>query len=458
MSAIINNSFRKFQADNFINSFSSPNNIYLAIGKDSAWAGASSAQYRETSPSDITIPIPIDTTAAPFIHHDDFIAAKKIPQSNVSHVIARYDWVSGTVYRAYDHLRDDILENINPATSTNENSFYVFTTAFRVYKCISNNNGAVSTIEPTGAGLGITTGADGYRWKFMFEVQQADVLKYITSDWIPVNSPANSTTQIDQKNTEDNAVDGSLEQIDVTAGGTGYRTDTGNPQPGNTSTTIVLATTASEDNDHYNLMRVYITSGNGLGELKTISDYVGSTRTATLTTSWTITPDTASVYEVMPAVDITTSTGTIPATARVSSISGGVIQRVSMVVKGVGYRDAVATVTSGGGTNAVLASRIGPVGGHGKNAVSELGGAFVMLNTRLIGVDGNDFPVNDDFRKVHLLVNPKVSEPGNAPATATTYNASELLDDSGEIIYTEFRAPINRSSDSTEDIKLVVEF
>ncbi|NWJ44023.1 hypothetical protein HX837_07485 [Marine Group I thaumarchaeote] len=31
-------------------------------------------------------------------------------------------------------------------------------------------------------------------------------------------------------------------------------------------------------------------------------------------------------------------------------------------------------------------------------------------------------------------------------------------DDSGEIIYTEFRAPINRASDSTEDIKLVMEF
>ena len=450
MSAIINNSFRKFQADNFINSFSSPNNIYLAIGKNTAWAGASSGEYIETNPSDTTIPIPIDTTAAPFLHHDDFIAAKKIPQSNVSHVIARYDWVSGTVYRAYDHLRDDIIDN------KTENSFYVFTAAFRVYKCISNNNGGASTIEPTGTGISITTGADGYRWKFMFEVQQADVLKYITSDWVPVNSPANETTQIDQKNTEDNAVDGSLEQIDVTAGGTGYRTDTGNPQPGSTSTTIVLATTASEENDFYNLMRVFITSGSGLGELKTISDYVGSTRTAILTSSWTTTPQTSSVYEVMPAVDITTSTGDGLASARVSSISGGVIQRVS-TTGGASYRDAVATVTSGSGSNAVLAARIGPVGGHGKNAVSELGGAFVMLNTRLVGVDGNDFPVGDDFRKVHLLVNPR-EKIGGALSTATTYTVDEILDDSGEIIYTEFRAPINRSSDSTEDIKLVVEF
>ena len=80
-----------------------------------------------------------------------------------------------------------------------------------------------------------------------------------------------------------------------------------------------------------------------------------------------------------------------------------------------------------------------------------------MLNARLIGADGSsDFPVGDDFRKVHLLINPK--EAGGATATATTYKLSELQSDSGQIIYTEFRAPINRSADSTEDIKLVVEF
>ena len=80
-----------------------------------------------------------------------------------------------------------------------------------------------------------------------------------------------------------------------------------------------------------------------------------------------------------------------------------------------------------------------------------------MMNARLIGADGSsDFPVGDDFRKVLLLLNPK--ESGGASATGTTYKLSELTADVGTIIYTEFRAPINRSADSTEDIKLVVEF
>jgi len=457
MSAIINNSFRKYQADNFISSFDAPNNIYLAIGKKEPWAGASPGEYNETNPSDVAVPIPSDTTISPFLHHDDFIALKKIPKSTVSHVIARYDWTSGTIYRAYDHLRDDILDNVNPATSVDEGAFYVFTETFRVYKCLSNNGNTASTVEPTGTSVNSFDTSDGYRWKFMFEVQQADVLKFVTSDWIPVNSPANSSTQLEQKQVEDNAIDGSLEQIDVSAGGTGYIKDDGNAQTGSSTNTIVLAATASADNDTYNLMKVYISSGNGAGELKTISDYVGATRTATLTTNWTTIPQTDSVYQVRPAVEITSSTGS-GAEARVSSITGGVIEKVSVLVKGTGYRNATATVTSGGGTNATLIPRIGPVGGHGKNAVSELGGVFVMMNTRLIGVDGGDFPVNDDFRKVHLLINPKEASSGKPAATSSTYTASEIEDDSGEIVYTEFRTPINRSSDSTEDIKLVVEF
>ena len=67
MSAIINNSFRKFQADNFIGSFST-NNMYLAIGKNTAWSGASASEYTETTPSDTNIPVPIDTTASIFTH------------------------------------------------------------------------------------------------------------------------------------------------------------------------------------------------------------------------------------------------------------------------------------------------------------------------------------------------------------------------------------------------------
>ena len=78
-----------------------------------------------------------------------------------------------------------------------------------------------------------------------------------------------------------------------------------------------------------------------------------------------------------------------------------------------------------------------------------------MLNIRLVGTEGGDFTVGDDFRKVILIANPLVS---GAAGTASTYTGAELDDDSGEQIYVEYRAPINRASDQTEDVKLVVEF
>lgn len=445
MSAIINNSFRKFQADNFIGSFSeSGTNIYLAIGKASPWSGASLSEYTETSPSDSSIPIPIDTTQGTYTHFNDLIAIKKIPNTSVSHVLKRVDWTTGTVYVEHDHLQDDIIDQ----------NFFVFTEEYRVYKCINNNNGAASTVKPTGVSTSIIETSDNYRWKFMFEVQQADVLKYVTTDWIPAQTlTADDGTE--QWDVQQAAVDGALDHIDITAGGSGYRSNTGTAQAGSTSTTIVLASGASSVNDFYNNMTVYISSGPGNGEIKTITDYVGSTRTATVA-AWTTTPTNSSVYEVMPAVTIATSEGS-GATARVSTVTGGVITKVSMTTVGTLYRSGTATVTSGEGTGCTLVPKIGPQGGHGKDAVAELGGGYVMMNARLIGADGSsDFPVGDDFRKVLLLLNPK--ESGGASATGTTYKLSELTADVGTIIYTEFRAPINRSADSTEDIKLVVEF
>ena len=103
MPAIITNAFRTYNADNFIGSFAS-NKVYLMIGKADAWSGADLGQYTESSPSDTTIPTPIDTTVAPYIHHNDMIAAKLISASDVSHVIKRTDWTSGTVYTEYNHL------------------------------------------------------------------------------------------------------------------------------------------------------------------------------------------------------------------------------------------------------------------------------------------------------------------------------------------------------------------
>ena len=440
MPAIITNAFRTYNADQFISSFSS-NKMYLMIGKASPWSGADLGQYTSSSPSDTTIPTPIDTTVAPYIHHNDMIAAKLISAADVSHVVKRSDWTSGTVYTEYNHLQDDQIDQ----------TFFVMTDQYNVYKCISNYGGASSTVKPTGQTASIIETADNYRWKFMYEVQQADVLKYVTTDWIPIKYLA-SNDGTAQWTVQQAGIDGALEHIDVTAGGTGYIKDTGTAQAG-ANTTITLAATASATDDIYNTMSVYISDGTGSGQIRSIVDYVGSTKVATVA-AWATNPAGDSVYEVMPTVTVTSTDGS-NATARVSSVVSGVIKKVSMNVVGTLYRSASATVTGGAGSGCTLEPRIGPKGGHGKNAKKELGGAYVMMNVRLTGTEGGDFTVGDDFRKVILIANPNAS--GSA-ATASTYSGAEMDDDSGDQIYVEYRAPINRASDQTEDVKLVVEF
>jgi hypothetical protein len=211
-------------------------------------------------------------------------------------------------------------------------------------------------------------------------------------------------------------------------------------------------------------MTVYIRAGKGIGQLRTITDYDGSTETATISPNWdsgATEPDTTSVYDIMPAVTLA-SVDNNDAVAHVTRVnaSTGAIEAVSMKEEGTLYRSATATISSGtpatGGTDATLKVLISPQGGHGSNAVNELGGAFVMLNTRLVGIEGGDFPVGSDFRKVQILVNPELS--GGGAATGSVYQKSELNSDTGLIIYSEFRGPINRASDSTEDIKIVCEF
>ena len=446
MPAIITNAFRTYNADNFKSSFST-NKMYLMIAKADAWSGADAGQYTAASPTDTAIPTPIDTTVAPYIHHNDMIAAKLISESDVSHVIKRTDWTTATVYTEYSHLQDDQIDQ----------TFFVMTDQYNVYKCISNDGGAASTVKPTGQLATIITTADGYRWKFMYEVQQSEVLKYVTTDWIPVKVLTSNDGTL-QWDVQQNAVDGALEHIDVLTGGTGWVTNADTAQATST-TTITLATGASATNDTYNGMTVYIASATlGAGQLAVISDYVGSTRVATVPT-WTA-PTGTVTYQVMPTITITTPANDAPgvaAVARVSAMDGTAIKTITVSTQGTLYRSATVAATGGAspGTGQTFSARIGPKGGHGSNAKTELGGVYVMMNVRLTGTEGGDFTVGDDFRKVILLANPLASA---AAATASTYTGAEMDDDTGDMIYVEYRLPINRASDQTEDVKLVVEF
>jgi hypothetical protein len=63
-------------------------------------------------------------------------------------------------------------------------------------------------------------------------------------------------------------------------------------------------------------MSVYITTGTGSVQLRTISTYVGGTKIATLTSNWTTNPSASdSVYSVAPKVTVSSGVNGSNATA-----------------------------------------------------------------------------------------------------------------------------------------------
>jgi hypothetical protein len=72
------------------------------------------------------------------------------------------------------------------------------------------------------------------------------------------------------------------------------------------------------------------------------------------------------------------------------------------------YSDAALTTstTIGSGTGGAVEVIISPKGGHGFDAVTELGGHYVMVNVKLEQFEGDDITVANDFREVGIVRNP----------------------------------------------------
>ena len=101
--------------------------------------------------------------------------------------------------------------------------------------------------------------------------------------------------------------------------------------------------------------------------------------------------------------------GGVAATATVV-VSGGAVTSCVVNAAGSKYTFATLTMPAGAGspsTDAIITPIIGPKGGHGYNAITELGGFYVMTNTTISGTEGSgDFVVDQDFRRVGVVLNP----------------------------------------------------
>ena len=485
MAAIITNKFRINNAEQFVESFSesAATTYYLFIGRAHSWATDADVQGNSINEgTDASPPTPNDDVTSEFYNYDDMIGAKLISSSDVSHVIPRRNWTTGTTYDMYEHNISSSNAANSGATNLFDSTYFVMNSSNAVYKVIENDGATASTVEPTSTSNSIFETSDGYRWKYMYSLTSAETLNFMSTDFIHVSTDSTVSAA---------AVDGALDTILVVAGGSSYNTSSGS-----TISAIPIR-------------------GDGSSGVASVTISSGAISAATVTTA-----GTGYTYAYIRNADI-----------------------------------IAATNAGGAGSGANLNVIIPPKGGHGANAVKELGGFYVMLNKSLVGVEGtSDIGVGNDFRRIGLVRDP-TNFGGSTVATATTrrqlyaikfasvsgtftadeeinqastgavgkvvefdstnlilyyyqtrfpdvgtdsngnltafsganaitgqsssasatpntsdsdttngvafssgYANPELAFDSGDIIYVEERSPITRASDQTENVKLIIEF
>jgi len=382
---------------------------------------------------------------------NNILFTQKVNPSDVCNLIRREDWASGTIYDAYD---DDYSEN-NPApsgaTTLTDAKFYVYTTSTnRVYKCIDNRNAAgiviKSTDEPNLTITDIFQTDEGYKWKFMYEVSEADQNKFLDTQYIPVrklttDSPAYGTLV------------GEVKSITVTNGGAGYTSaptvyiqgdgtgarasatinesgevvsvdiDSENGETfeglGYTFAFIQFEGGGDEEDENFRVAEAIVTLGDADPENTVLQkavedaaiegtieriliedggrDYVAGDTFVKITGDSVLSTDQATA-----TVTIAEGTGTITA-IKVDDVGANYNYADITFVDSNG--DEIHTAEDDLSKKATARAIISPIHGHGSNPVRELFSTTVGIVSSLSDNTNRDLMVDNDFRQIGLMKN-----------------------------------------------------
>ena len=379
--------------------------LYVTIGNSVPYAN-------ESSPDSI-----VDTLNTEKSAWDNIFAGKRATGNDVSLVLPKVNWTANTKYRQYDDTIG-VVDLVTANTTQNLKPMYVITSARNVYKCLANSAGANSTVEPSGdytTSNGNIATADGYIWKYMFNVKPSN--KFLNTDWVPAPT---SITALDYGVDASGVVLGELTTIVVTANGTNYREASNVRVDSFVSgqTTIRLSNTALTLSIFSipalsNLANMAI-SGTGIPTDTYITAVANANGLITLSSSTNAIGGNANNITISTRVYIDgDGTGAV-ANAVLSNTSINVsgadanIARVNVTTIGTNYTRANALVF-GSGTGATTRVIIAPKFGHAFNPAEELMSNTVMVAVRIGEIDSTEnglISVDTSFRQVGLLQNP----------------------------------------------------
>ena len=225
MAAIITDQIRILNAKNFVAGVTSSSNSYYSF------IGLPNSTDIQ-SDWDVNPPSPKDNFDEENNYWDTMIALKKINSSDIRQVVQKRIWSSGTTYDMYrhDYSRSNTAK-VSGATNLYSAYYYVLNSDYKVYICLQNGtnpenpNGRPSLDEPTFTDLeprSAGSSGDGYIWKYLYTVKPSDIVKFESTDFMPV--PLDWETGTDNASIRDNSVDGSIKIVTITNRGVGLGT------------------------------------------------------------------------------------------------------------------------------------------------------------------------------------------------------------------------------------------
>ena len=498
MSAIITEKFRQHNANQFVESFTeaAASTYYLFLGKATAFSSTT------TGGTDSSPPTPADSPEDEFRAWDAMLGAKLITSSDIKYAAPRRNWANGTVYDMYRH--DYSSSNTSTSGSSNlyDSTFYFMTSDYKIYKVLDNNGGtAFSGSEPSSTSTSPFE-SGGYVLKYMYTISTSDFAKYGTTDFIPVATDSTISAA---------ATDGAIESLSITSGsgytdGTYYSAVYGDGSSAGTSSGAIVRITVSSGSivsfgltagtdttihaagtgytfGYVNLGDSYIFSDASLSSSASLGSGSGGAIDVI------ISPDDGhgasaitelGAHYVMAAITITQAEGddfttgndfrsvgivVDPTNVGTSTVATATTARQTYVTKldtstGTFQADEVITQATTGASGKVvewdstlslLYYQQESFKGFGTNSTTGNYVAFSGTNQITGGTSGAT-GTTDGTTETVTLAN------SNTLTLTSGYATPELQEYSGDIIYLENRKPIQRASDQTEDIKVIIEF
>lgn len=340
----------------------------------------------------------------------NMIAGKLIQPDDLSLMIRNIPYESNKVFDMWDD-QDEEIASKDFYCIVDDNSYY------HVFKCLDNNMGANSTIEPdfghiVGANTILYQTADGYRWKYMYSVDETTADKFKSLTYFPLVSNSTVETQatagsIDIIKIEvagkkyDNYVEGTFSLGDISING-------------NNHLFLIANSGASSVNGFYQNCLLYISTGSGAGEYRVVTDYISNGNGNFVVLDEVLT-DVAndSRYQIYPRVVIRgDGTETIQSVARalVNATASNSIFRVEILDPGKDYKFISTYVAAndvvGVTQNSSLRWIRSPLLGHGYDAAQELFSKTVCLHTKFQNTESNTIIWENGFQQIGILKDP----------------------------------------------------